>query len=180
MTDQHNDGGPAFPQNDLSVYNMGPAKKNNGGMTLRDWFAGQALAALSGVDPNLPGDSASRKVWPGPEELAMRRAVWSYLQADAMIAAQESTEYTRSDMIPTAAYVAGLEAAAKRALEEAVADDMDTWFEGLRAALSARPDAHDARVVTVAQLESYYNAAAELGEIGICREIRAIIGEPKA
>ena len=92
MSEKINDGGPAFPQNDLSTYNMGPAEKNNGGMTMRDWFAGQALAALSGVDPNLPGDSASRKVWPGPEELAMRRAVWSYLQADAMIAAQESSE----------------------------------------------------------------------------------------
>ena len=43
MTVQNN-GGPAFPQTDLSAYNMGPAETGNGGMTLRDWFAGQALA----------------------------------------------------------------------------------------------------------------------------------------
>lgn len=46
MTDKINDGGPAFPQADLSGYGMGPAECNNGGMTLRDWFAGQALAGL--------------------------------------------------------------------------------------------------------------------------------------
>jgi hypothetical protein len=39
-------GGPAFPQNDLSSYGMGPAECNSGGMTLRDWFAGQVLAGL--------------------------------------------------------------------------------------------------------------------------------------
>lgn len=43
MDAKHN-GGPAFPQNDLSSYGMGPAECNNGGMTLRDYFAGQALA----------------------------------------------------------------------------------------------------------------------------------------
>ena len=45
MTDR-NDGGPAFPQHDLSGYGMGPAECNNGGMTLRDWFAGQIVGAL--------------------------------------------------------------------------------------------------------------------------------------
>ena len=45
MDAKHN-GGPAFPQNDLSSYGMGPAECNNGGMTMRDWFAGQALAGL--------------------------------------------------------------------------------------------------------------------------------------
>ena len=43
MTEKH-DGGPAFPQNDLSNYNMGPDGIGDGmGMSLRDWFAGQAL-----------------------------------------------------------------------------------------------------------------------------------------
>lgn len=34
---------PAFPQNDLSACGIGPADNING-MTLRDYFAGQALA----------------------------------------------------------------------------------------------------------------------------------------
>ena len=89
---------------------------------------------------------------------------------------RDKTEYTRSDLIPTAAYVAGLEAAAKHALEEAVADDMDTWFEGLRAALSARPDAPNTRVVTVAQLDRWLGCLVSLE---IKDEILAIIGEKK-
>ena len=47
MKHDTDNGGPAFPQNDLSAYNMGPEGIGNGmGMTLRDWFAGQALAGL--------------------------------------------------------------------------------------------------------------------------------------
>jgi len=41
-----NNGGPAFPQNDLSGYGMGPSAASNDGMSLRDWFAGQALAGI--------------------------------------------------------------------------------------------------------------------------------------
>ncbi len=44
-------GGPAFPQNNLSPYGMGPIEGNNGGMSLRDWFAGQALAGIC-ASPN--------------------------------------------------------------------------------------------------------------------------------
>lgn len=47
MTDKINNGGPAFPQNDLSGYGMGPAGYGNGGMSLRDWFAGQVLAGAN-------------------------------------------------------------------------------------------------------------------------------------
>ena len=53
-------GGPAFP----STY------PNRDGMTLRDWFAGQALAGIL-ADPNGP--------WQGAAER-------SYYQADAMLA----------------------------------------------------------------------------------------------
>lgn len=114
MTDQHNDGGPAFPQNDLSTYNMGPAEKNNGGMTLRDWFAGHA--------PPMPedwyavpfiGDPPSGTIFPyagpriAPSELveldmdarrdalrwqAKAIASWRFVYADAMLAAREASE----------------------------------------------------------------------------------------
>lgn len=52
MSERINDGGPAFPQTDLSNYGIGPGTSPDGaryevyGMSLRDWFAGQALAGL--------------------------------------------------------------------------------------------------------------------------------------
>jgi hypothetical protein len=69
MSDHIDDGGPAFPNsNDVcGCY----------GMTLRDWFAGQAMAAM--VTPHTCDD---------------RIAQWSYQTADAMIAerAKEATK----------------------------------------------------------------------------------------
>lgn len=72
-----NDGVPAF--------SMPPV-----GTTLRDWFAGQALNGITALNlnPNLPADNA-REEWPSPEVLVKRRALWAYLQADAMLAARE-------------------------------------------------------------------------------------------
>ena len=42
MADKRNDGGPAFPC--MAPENIHPAATS--GMSLRDWFAGQALAGL--------------------------------------------------------------------------------------------------------------------------------------
>ena len=75
MAMSKNDGGPAFPQHDLSGYGMGPAECNNGGMTLRDWFAGQVLAGMM-ANPEI-GGSAS--------ELAH----YAYKHADAMLAERD-------------------------------------------------------------------------------------------
>lgn len=79
MSEPIQDGGPAFPQNDLSGYGMGPAEKNNGGMSLRDWFAGQALAGML-ADPNIRGGDG---LWP-------LVAGDAYKAADAMLAARVS------------------------------------------------------------------------------------------
>ena len=107
MTDQHNDGGPAFQAaigyNDLQV-----------GMSLRDWFAGHA--------PPMPedwyavpfiGDPPSGTIFPyagpriAPSELveldmdarrdalrwqAKAIASWRFVYADAMLAAREASE----------------------------------------------------------------------------------------
>lgn len=80
------DGGPAFPQNDLSSYGMGPSEIGNGGMTLRDWFAGRALNAII-TDTLSPqycefGDGTS------PSDRIAERC---YAIADAMIAARKET-----------------------------------------------------------------------------------------
>lgn len=41
MATEYGDGGPAFPQD------MSPEQRWYGGLTRRDWFAGQALAGLA-------------------------------------------------------------------------------------------------------------------------------------
>lgn len=71
-------GGPAFPQSDLSGYGMGPCATQNQGMSLRDWFAGQALSGICASHGtyglgNGVGDNAAR----------------AYEQADAMLAARK-------------------------------------------------------------------------------------------
>jgi hypothetical protein len=70
MTDKH--GGFAFPQSNPDV---AYSDYIGGGMTLRDWFAGQALAGLL-ADPDRNGsDSQYAKV--------------AYSLADAMLATRE-------------------------------------------------------------------------------------------
>ena len=62
-----NDGGPAFP---------GPYGSD--GMSLRDWFAGQALAGLLSQE--------------GVEASPETDAAWAYKVADAMLAARRPPE----------------------------------------------------------------------------------------
>ena len=75
------DGGPAFPQSDLSNYGIGPSDVGNGGMSLRDWFAGQALAGMCGHPQGLS------QIRPGD---LMADARLAYRFADAMLAVRES------------------------------------------------------------------------------------------
>ena len=84
-----NDGGLAFPGETLVKNGMhSTTKVYNPGMSLRDWFAGQALLSDPGNNPNLPGDPANTSRWPDAKDLAERRAKWAYHQADAMLAAR--------------------------------------------------------------------------------------------
>lgn len=85
MSNEKADGGPAFPQHDLSGYGMGPAMRGfvpgdemSGryeveGMSLRDWFAGKALQGLLAS-----GDEQC--------EAFAEAAHYAYSYADAMIA----------------------------------------------------------------------------------------------
>ena len=45
-----NDGGPAFPQTNDSWFGSDGNSVCPEGMSLRDWFAGQALSGLIGLD----------------------------------------------------------------------------------------------------------------------------------
>ena len=71
-----NDGGPAF-----ATYS--PDHGTQRGMTLRDYFAGQAMTAwIEDFCRNTPSEEPAKDV-------TMKIANYCYLMADAMIAAQK-------------------------------------------------------------------------------------------
>ena len=72
-----NDGGPAFPSQDGNEL----ASTHSPGMTLRDWFAGQASLGELSLPEGVPI---------GTERLYAERAAYlAYMQADAMLAERE-------------------------------------------------------------------------------------------
>jgi hypothetical protein len=82
MSKPINDGGPAFPE--LPSYNTPPGTisiNTKPGMSLRDWFAGQALAGMLGC-PERQYFEAKTTVL----------ADWSYQAADAMLAARKAKQ----------------------------------------------------------------------------------------
>lgn len=75
INDIRNNGGPAFPASNQAFLN------GTMGMTLRDWFAGQAMAGVIA-----PCANDARKPGETIEEMFSRKA---YAIADAMIAERE-------------------------------------------------------------------------------------------
>lgn len=73
------DGGPAFPVMFYALDSMGEMaiREQFEGMTLRDWFAGQALAGIALDVCDVPQGSVAERC---------------YALADAMIAAREGGE----------------------------------------------------------------------------------------
>lgn len=77
MTDTRNNGGPAFPHDKYMKREDGQfGTFAHGGMSLRDWFAGQAMAALIIANG---GHSCA---------LGLGSAKDAYSAADAMLAAR--------------------------------------------------------------------------------------------
>ena len=83
-----NNGGPAFPtQQKTGGAFLGSdgllhdETLQMGGMSLRDWYAGQALAGLIACP-----DSPDAKDWP---EMTSKTASFAYDYADAMIAVRD-------------------------------------------------------------------------------------------
>jgi hypothetical protein len=72
MTDHPKDGGPAFPREYMHT--------GHSGMSLRDWFAGQALANSR----TFFGENSSAT----PEDVALQ----AYAVADAMLAERDIKE----------------------------------------------------------------------------------------
>jgi hypothetical protein len=76
-----NDGGFAFPQHETKNGNVVPDEYGGyGGMSLRDWFAGQAQNMVS-----VPIEDDD---WAYNAEQAEKVARWAYLMADAMLASR--------------------------------------------------------------------------------------------
>ncbi len=72
MSEPIQDGGPAFPEASSGPYPNGEIVHGRSGMTLRDWFAGQALQGLLAC----AGTNGADRAFAG----------WAYDYADAMIA----------------------------------------------------------------------------------------------
>lgn len=81
MSTKINDGGPAFPVSSERNAN-GEILWGFNGMSLRDWFAGQALAG------ELSAQNDSTGIW--TERLFEKLAERSYKIADAMLKAREA------------------------------------------------------------------------------------------
>lgn len=76
------DGGPAFPDMTIDWLDSGARHvTRHSGMTLRDWFAGQALAGLM---PVCQHDTIAPGTW--PQHIARN----AYEVADAMLAARDA------------------------------------------------------------------------------------------
>lgn len=98
------DGGPAFPINaDTNVTSKGEIYPDWCGMSLRDWFAGQAPEApgwwmrdeFIALDRRVPhpqdGTQAQCDAWDKDADALRMRALvsWRWAYADAMLAARE-------------------------------------------------------------------------------------------
>ncbi len=79
-----NDGGPAFPQHGwTSNPEVLERMKNQGGMTLRDWFAGQAISSIIRDDETVVKIKNQMGV-----TFAEAAALMAFVVADAMLQAR--------------------------------------------------------------------------------------------
>ena len=86
MSAKINDGGPAFP---VYTHDM-PLGDNAGpGMTLRDWFAGQALAGMASVKIDLGPCHDFAELEARMSLSISRVGALAYAFADALLAARE-------------------------------------------------------------------------------------------
>lgn len=81
MSEQKQDGGPAFPGAWHPEMGWSPTQIPSG-MSLRDWFAGQALAGIAANPEGITVDGETKR---DPSAYALV----AYLLADAMLAERE-------------------------------------------------------------------------------------------
>ena len=85
------DGGQAFPHGN-------PTDGGDIGMSLRDWFAGQAMKAMMNDMMRLVRDDGTPETQAGSIAIAPDRVKWvaqmAYKQADAMLSQREAENKT--------------------------------------------------------------------------------------
>lgn len=79
------DGGPAYP---FAATDQSNVERQTNGMSLRDYFAGQALV---GIGTWMPVPEVGYPHLTSQKTLK-QRSEWAYAQADAMIAARKGGE----------------------------------------------------------------------------------------
>ena len=84
------DNPSAFPTHDQTPTTDPRERILQGGMTLRDYFAGQALAGIGDWTPNR--DDGTAPDWKSLPDIRLHRARWSYAQADAMLIARDGRD----------------------------------------------------------------------------------------
>ena len=62
MTNTKDDGGPAFPS-DMLIGHAVKASKPFSGMSLRDWFAGQAIAGMMSKEPWFSAENCAKAAY---------------------------------------------------------------------------------------------------------------------
>jgi hypothetical protein len=82
MSNERNDGGPAFPVKDHIYGPNGSAPA--AGLSIRDWFAGQFAAGAMASPSTYVGQRPEDR-----ENSVLDIAGFAYLAADAMLAARE-------------------------------------------------------------------------------------------
>lgn len=89
MSDERKDGGPAFPVPHNIDGNWVPdPRPEYSGMSLRDYFAGEALKGIAISDPEAVTGSSSRTT--SDDALERESVAWScYAMADAMLKARD-------------------------------------------------------------------------------------------
>jgi len=81
MEPKRDDGGPAFPQPEINGDPVNSWARGCGGLSVRDWFAGQALAGMNKTDKRLAWEIADDDGTDMPDECAKM----AYQLADAML-----------------------------------------------------------------------------------------------
>lgn len=88
MSEQPNDGGPAFPSEQGHTPEGTWNQTIERGMSLRDYFAGQALAAMIGKSPFFDREGEHGRPTVDMWQFKLDMADSAYFYADAMLAAR--------------------------------------------------------------------------------------------
>ena len=89
-----NDGGPAFPCGSYDPTTAAEQAPVVSGMSMRDWFAGQALQGVLSSEDRAHQLEDGETIEDAKRRIQREFATWCYQMADAMIAESEEGQNT--------------------------------------------------------------------------------------